>query len=264
MKDFIKRTFGGGGGPAPIGRRFENKVVVVTGASAGIGLATAVAFAREGGSVALLARREAAGEKALERVKREGAEGMFIQADVKDRSQVRDAFMKIAERWSRIDVAVNNAGVIHEGHPVASLDESEFDRVMAVNVKGTWLCMREEIPLMEERGGSIVNLGSISSLTALPNLGAYVTSKHAVAGLTKSAALDYVSKGIRVNAVCPGYVHTDMTRGVTQEILKRRVPMARWIEPEEVAETILWMCSDAAKSMVGECLVMDGGVLTRY
>jgi NAD(P)-dependent dehydrogenase (short-subunit alcohol dehydrogenase family) len=263
MKDFIKRALGGGE-PAPVfGRRFEGKVAVVTGASAGIGLATAVAFAREGAHVALLARREAAGEKALEHVMAEGVEGMFVQADVKDRTQVRDAFMKIAERFGHIDVALNNAGVIHEGHPIASLDEAEFDRVMAVNVKGTWLCMREEIPLMEERGGAIVNVGSTWSFAGRANLGAYVASKHALVGLTKAAALDYVKKGIRINAVCPGYVRTDMTRAVTEEMVKQRVPQARWIEPEEVAQTILWMCSDAAASMVGECILLDGGMLTR-
>jgi len=261
MKDFLKRTMGGGS--APIGRRFEGKVVVVTGASAGIGLATAVAFAREGGKVALLARREVEGAKALERVQSAGSEGIFLKVDVQDRAQVREAFRRIAERYGRIDAAVNNAGAIHEGRPFASLDEADFDRVIGVNVKGTWLCMCEEVPLMKDRGGAIVNMSSMSGLVPTANFGAYVASKHAIIGMTKVAALDYISQGIRVNAICPGFVRTDMTRSVSEERIKQRVPLGRWIEPEEVADTILWLCSDAAAAVVGQSIVIDGAATLR-
>lgn len=260
MKDLLRKTFGGGEQP---GRRFEGKVAVVTGASAGIGFSTALAFAREGAKVALLARRENEGGKALENVQGTGVEAMFIRADVGDARQVQEAFARIRQKWGRLDAAVNNAGVQHDPTPMGSLEERVFDDVMNVNAKGTWLCMREEIALMENRGGSIVNMSSISGFHPGANFGAYAASKHAVIGMTRTAALDYVDKKIRINAVCPGFVRTDMTKGVDETWLKRRIPMQRWIEPEEVAETILFLCSDAAASIIGQSIVIDGGVTLR-
>ncbi len=263
MKDFLKKALGAGSEP---GERFKGRVAVVTGASAGIGLATAEAFAREGASVALLARREKEGNEALERVRKAGGEGceaIFVRTDVADTAQVQAAFATIRDTFGRVDAAFNNAGAMHRGAPMATLREDDFDRIMAVNVKGVWLCMREEIALMEKNaprhGAAIVNMSSMSGVIGSERLAFYGASKHAVIGLTKSAALDYASAGIRINAICPGYVRTEMTRPVTDETVKRRVPLGRMSEPEEVAQAVLWMCSDDARSLVGHTLVLDGG-----
>ena len=261
MKDLLKKAFGGGGS-AP-GRRFEGKVAVVTGANAGIGLATAIAFANEGAKVALIARRENEGAKALERVQSAGTEGIFIGADVSDAQQVQNAFGRVREQFGRLDAAVNNAGVQQDPTPMGMLEESVFDEVMGINAKGTWLCMREELAMMQKNGGAIVNVSSIWGFQPGANFGAYATSKHAVIGMTRTASLDYADKNIRINAVCPGFVRTDMTKGVDETWLKRRIPMQRWIEPEEVAETILFLCSDAAASIIGQSIVIDGGVTLR-
>ena len=150
MKDFLKKALGGGG--TTPGRRFEGKVAVVTGANAGIGLATALAFASEGAKVALIARRETEGNQALEKVKGFGVEGMFIKADVSDTQQVHDAFENIRGRFGRLDAAVNNAGIQQDPTPMGQLEEAVFDQVMDINAKGTWLCMREELAMMQKNG----------------------------------------------------------------------------------------------------------------
>jgi NAD(P)-dependent dehydrogenase (short-subunit alcohol dehydrogenase family) len=258
--NFLKKAFGGG--PA-VGRRFEGKVAVVTGGNAGIGLSTALAFAREGAKVAIIARREPEGAKALEQVVALGTEGMFVSADVSDHTQVQNAFAKISSQLGRVDVALNNAGVQQKNGAIGDVDEVEFDRVMRVNVKGMWLCMQAEIGIMRKHGGSIVNMSSIRAYHPGANFGVYAASKAAVVGLTKSAALDHVDQGIRVNAVCPGFVRTEMTSGVDESWLKKRIPIQRWIEPEEVARTVLFLCSDEASSVIGEALIIDGGVTMR-
>jgi len=267
MKDLIRRTFGGGRPIIP-GERFKDRVVVVTGATAGIGRASAVAFAREGAKVALIGRREKEGAAALKEVHDAGnPESIFIRANVADTGEVRAAFEEIKRAFGRVDVAFNNAGTNHSGGGVAELSEEEFDRVMAVNVKGVWLCMREEIALMEEHaasdGAAILNMSSIWGLAGISRHAFYSASRHAVIGLTRSAALYYVSKGIRINALCPGYVRTDATRQVTDDIVKKNVPQGRMADPEEVAAAALWMCSDEARFLVGHALVLDGGTLTR-
>lgn len=264
MKDFLAKAFGGGTNVP--GERFKGRVAVVTGASAGIGMAAAVAFAREGAKVALLARRDKEGSQALEATKKaggDGAEAIFIGADVSDSAQLKTAFAKIRDAFGRVDAAFNNAGAMHPGGPVGSLSEADFDRVMNVNVKGVWMCMREEIALMEKNGGAIVNMSSIWGLAGVSTLGFYSASKHAVIGLTRCAALDYAPKGIRINAICPGYVRTDMTKAVPDERVKQKVPVGRMSDPEEVAEAVLYLCSDAARFVVGHSMVIDGGTLAR-
>jgi len=261
VKDFLRKTFGNGGGTP--GRRFEGKTAVVTGASSGIGLATAVAFASEGANVALIARREAEGKKALEKVQAKSPGSIYIVTDVRDGAQVSQAFAKVREAFGTIDAAVNNAGTMHALADVGAVPEKDFDHVLDTNLKGTWFCIREEAPLMERRGGAIVNMASMSGLMATKGLGAYVVSKHAIVGMTRVAALDYVEKNIRINAVCPGFVRTDMTSRVDEQWLKRRVPLQRWIEADEIAETVLFLCSDAAASIIGQAIVIDGGATLR-
>lgn len=261
VKDFLKKTFGNG--EKESGRRFEGKVAVVTGASAGIGLATAMAFASEGATVVMLSRREVEGNRALEKVKKESPGSVFMTTDVTDGPQVQSAFARIKDQFGEIDAAVNNAGTFHGGTHLTGMEEADFDRVLATNIKGTWFCIREEVPLMEKRGGAIVNMSSMSGLVATPNLGAYVASKHAIIGMTRVAALDYVEKHIRVNAVCPGFVRTEMTAEVGESWLRRRVPIQRWIEAEEIAETVLFLCSGAAHSIIGQAIVVDGGATLR-
>jgi NAD(P)-dependent dehydrogenase (short-subunit alcohol dehydrogenase family) len=263
------RSFFGMGGPGKRvpGERFKGKVALVAGASVGIGLATAVAFAREGARVVLLARRDREGNEALDATKKAGGEegeAIFIRADVSDTAQVRDAFARVRDTFGRLDAAFNNAGVMHPGGPVGSLPESEFDRLVAVNVKGVWLCMREEIALMEKEGGAIVNMSSISGLVGTATLGFYVMTKHAVVGLTRSAALDYAAKGIRINAICPGYVRTPMTERVPESRIKEKCPTGKMGESEDVADAVLWMCSDEARYLIGSSLVLDGGTIARY
>jgi NAD(P)-dependent dehydrogenase (short-subunit alcohol dehydrogenase family) len=268
MKNFLKNPFGGE--PRAPGERFRGKVAVVTGASGGIGQATAVAFASEGAHVALLARREKEGNEALAKVRSAGGEesqALFLCTDVSDTAQVQAAFAQVKDTFGHVDAAFNNAGAMHPGGPVGSLSEADFDRIMAVNVKGVWLCMREEIALMEKRaskhGGAIVNMASTWGVAGIARLGFYTASKHAVVGLTKSAALDYAAAGITINAICPGYVRTDMTQAVPDESVKQRCPSGRRSEPEEIAAAVLWMCSDEARYLVGHALVVDGGMTLR-
>lgn len=266
MKDFLKNLFPGGS-PAP-GERFRERVAVVTGASGGIGLATAVAFAREGAHVALLARREKEGNEAMAQVRSAGGENtrvIFLRTDVTDAAQVQASFATIRDTFGHVDAAFNNAGAVHPGGPAATLGESDFDHVMDVNVKGVWLCMREEIALMEKRapkhGAAIVNMASAWGVAGLARLSLYSASKHAVVGLTRSAALDYAGTGISINAICPGYVRTDMTKAVPEERVKERCPSGRMAEPEEIAAAVLWMCSGEARYLVGHPLVVDGGMV---
>jgi NAD(P)-dependent dehydrogenase (short-subunit alcohol dehydrogenase family) len=261
VKDLLKKAFGSG--QAAPGRRFEGKSAVVTGASSGIGLATAIAFATEGARVALIARREAEGKKALEKVQSHSPESIFIVADVRDGEKIKGAFAKVRDAFGSIDAALNNAGAMHARADLGGINEEDFDRVLDTNLKGTWFCIKEEVPLMERHGGAIVNMSSMSGLVATQGLGAYVASKHAIVGMTRVAALDYVEKNIRINAVCPGFVRTDMTSGVEEQWLKRRVPMQRWIEADEIAETVLYLCSDAARSIIGQAIVVDGGATLR-
>lgn len=240
---------------------FENKVVLVTGGTAGIGEATARAFARSGAKVAVAGRDQDRGEKIVAALQKGGAESMFVPADVSKSDQVEAMIEQTLERFGRLDIAFNNAGVVQVGQRTPDITEEKWNETIATNLTGVWLCMKYEIPAMG-KSGVIVNNASISAVQATDNMAAYVASKHGVLGLTKVAAREHAAKGIRINAVCPGFVETEMTSGVRHETISARVPLGRKAAPEEIADAVLWLCSPASEYMIGHGLVVDGGAIT--
>jgi NAD(P)-dependent dehydrogenase (short-subunit alcohol dehydrogenase family) len=250
-------------------RRFEGKVALVTGAASGIGRAAALAFAREGASVAL-SDVVAAGEQALAEVRAAGGDGLFVRADVSSPADVEGLVRRVVERWGRLDAAFNNAGI--EGEQAATVDctEGNFDRTIAVNLKGTFLCMKHEIAEMLRRGGgAIVNNASVAALVGFASLPAYCASKGGVVQLTRAAALELARSGVRVNAVCPGVIRTPMVERVTgssPEVEAQYValePVGRMGAPEEVAAAVLWLCSEEASFVTGIAMPVDGGLVAR-
>ena len=243
----------------------QGKVALVTGASSGIGRATAKAFARDGWSV-VLADTSKNGQAAAAECERESAQCSFVRCDVSDENSVHDLFAEIQGRFGRLDAAFNNAGIEGLQAPTHECTVENFDRVIAVNLRGVWLCMRAEARLMlGQGGGAIVNCSSVAGLIGLPNIPAYVASKHGVIGLTKSAALEYAKAKIRVNAICPGAIQTPMldrymagTPG-GREAMEQTEPMGRIGGPEEIASAVLWLCSPGASFTTGQALAVDGG-----
>ena len=246
--------------------KFEGKVVLITGANSGIGQASALAFAREGARVVLAARRVQQGEDTVRLMKQNGGDAIFVKTDVSNSAEVEALMRATIEMYGRLDFAVNNAGTAGNLGPAAEMSEEEWDSVIGTNLKGVWLCLKHEIALMTRQGGgSIVNMSSVLGLLGT-SLGAsaYVASKHAIIGLTKATALEYASQGIRINAVCPGYIKTALIEGATsnQEVNDQLIaahPIGRLGNPDEVAETVIWLCSDAASFVTGHSLVVDGG-----
>ncbi len=225
---------------------FAGKVAMVTGGNAGIGRATAIAFAREGAKVVVAARRETEGEETVRLIQEAGGEGLFVRTDVANPSDIESLFEKTIAVYGSLDYAFNNAGMENPQAPLAEQAESDFERVMSVNLKSVWLCMKHEILLMNQRGNG-----------ALANNSVYSASKHGVLGLTKSAALEYAKQGIRVNAVCPGDIETDIARRVvgSEEGIKQYAAsnlMGRWGQPADIAETVLWLCSNKAGWVTGQ------------
>ena len=251
-------------------RRFGGKVALVTGGNAGIGRAAAVAFAREGARVVVAARRQDEGEKTCEAIERAGGSAIFVRTDVTNPDQVEAMVARTIETYGRLDFAFNNAGVEGAIASTADYTEAQWDEVLDVNLKGTWLAMKYEVTeMLKSGGGAIVNMSSGSGLAGGKGTPAYVASKHAVIGLTKAAALDYAREGIRVNAVCPGSVVTPMHYrlwGTGAEELRRiddAHPAGRSAQPEEVANAVLWLCSERASYATGLALVLDGGLTIR-
>lgn len=248
--------------------RFAGKVALVTGGNSGIGLAAAQAFAREGARVMIAARRRAEGDVAVAGIRAAGGEAAFVETDVADSASVRNMVAACVERFGRLDVAFNNAGFPGQVDAlITEADEERFDQVMAVNVRGVWLSMKYEIPAMLEVGaGSIINCASITGLRGGQRSGAYYTSKHAVVGMTKAIAMEFAARNVRVNAVCPGLVMTDMLGAALEkapekfEMLKAKVSMQRMGEPAEVADTVLWLASDESRYVTGVALPVDGGM----
>jgi NAD(P)-dependent dehydrogenase (short-subunit alcohol dehydrogenase family) len=247
----------------------DGKVAMITGGSTGIGRATALAFNNAGARVVLANPHNIeAGEDVVRVIHRRGGQALFVPADVTRAAEVAGLVARTIEHFGRLDYAFNNAGV---GGPPASIvdtDEATWDTVLDVNLKGVWLCMKYEIPAMLPRG-VIVNMASAAGLVGTPGLGAYTASKHGVVGLTKVAALEYAQAGIRVNAVCPGVIHTPMVEQVQEtnqevvDMLIVRHPMGRIGTPEEVAAAVLWLCSDAAAFVTGIALPIDGGAVAQ-
>jgi NAD(P)-dependent dehydrogenase (short-subunit alcohol dehydrogenase family) len=247
----------------------DGKAALVTGAGRGIGRAIAVAFAREGASVVVADIIREGAEETVDLITSAGGTATYVTGDVSRPDLVKSWVGKVEEAYGRIDCAVNNAAIANSSVgaanlPLAAWPEDAFDRVTEVNLKSVWLCMREEINAMlgHGRGGTIVNIASIAGLVALPASGAYGVAKHGVIGLTRVAAIDYASRGIRVNAVCPGYTDTDMGRPHFErlgEALTQQIPAGRVGSVEEVAEMVVWLSSDRSAYVHGQAIAVDGG-----
>ena len=246
---------------------FENRVALVTGAASGMGLATAHAFAEAGAAVVLSDFREDAVRAEAEKLAAAGHKVMAVRCDVSDDAQVAAMVDRTVAEFGRLDAAFNNAGVMARISPTADSTRQDWDRVIGINLRGVWSCMKYELRQMERQGsGSIVNNASVGALTGNPGIGSYIASKHGVVGLTRTAALEYSRHGIRVNAVNPGLIDTQIARDVVSgdeqayaEIAKS-VPIGRAGRPEEIASAVLWLCSPSASYVVGQALTVDGGM----
>ncbi|MDD5262005.1 MAG: glucose 1-dehydrogenase [Methylacidiphilales bacterium] len=248
----------------------KDKVILVTGGSSGIGKACALAFSRAGATVTVVADIN---QEGLDQTVTEmDGDGFSVRVDISKPDQVKKLIDEVVKKYGRIDCAVNNAGV--EGQLASTVDcsEANWDKVLSINLKGIWLCMKHEIPqMLKQGGGAIVNMSSVLGLVGLPGYPAYAASKHGVVGLTKTAALEYAQAGIRVNAVCPGAVRTplmgrmikDNPNVITEELFVSLEPIGRVAEPEEVAQAVLWLCSPGASYITGVALPIDGALTAR-
>ena len=249
----------------------DGKIVLVTGGGGGVGRSTAIRLASEGATVVVADVSQLTADETANLIRRQNGQALAIQADVTVDGQVRRMVDAAIEKYGRLDCAFNNAGVSGPQIGVSGLKtgqwtEEAFDQIVDVNLKGVWLCMRAELECMvAQASGVIVNASSIGGLVGLATSSAYVASKHAVIGLTRSAALEYAQAGIRVNAIAPGYVETEMTREIMQqrgsEILAK-VPMGRMALPEEIADLVCWLCSDRSSFVTGSVYIADGGYLS--
>ena len=244
------------------------KVVLVTGGSSGIGRATALAFARMGAKVAVANRTQATGEAVVGEIKKAGGEAIWIQTDVSQAAQVEAMVQKTVEVYGRLDCAFNNAGSGGNGGWVVEMEEGDWDKTINGFLKSVWLCIKYEIPeMLKLGGGAIVNNSSVDGQRGFPWDPAYSAAKHGVLGLTKSAAMQYADKGIRINAVCPGWIRTppiervlEQDPGAEKGWLMHQ-PIRRLGRPEEVAEAVVWLCSEKASLILGTALAVDGGYL---
>ncbi len=249
----------------------DGKVALVTGGASGIGRATALTFAREGAKLIIADMNEDGGQQTVHMITENGGDATFVQVDVSNATEVEAMISKAVETYGRLDCAHNNAGISSGGQRAftAEYPEDRWHQVIAINLTGVWLCMKYEIPqMLQQGGGAIVNTASAAGLVGLPYASAYVASKHGVVGLTKTAALEYAKQGIRVNCVCPGYIETPMTEQGRNdpERMAHMIasePIGRIGKPDEIAETVVWLCSDAASFVTGHTMTVDGGYVAQ-
>jgi len=251
---------------------FANKVALVTGAASGLGLATAKAFAESGAAVVLADWNEKEVESAARELADKGHKTLAIRCDVSDDAQVEAMVKQTVATFGQLDAAYNNAGIQNALAETADSPREDYDRVMGINLRGVWSCMKFELQQMRQQGsGVIVNCSSLGGLIGGARRGTYHAAKHGVIGFTKSAALEYATRGIRVNAVCPGMIQTPMSDQMIaagqgeelEQMMKTYVPMARLGRPEEIADAVLWLCSSAASYVTGQSISVDGGFVMR-
>jgi NAD(P)-dependent dehydrogenase (short-subunit alcohol dehydrogenase family) len=257
-----------------MGNRLEGKAAVITGGARGIGAATARLFVQEGASVVIADLLEQEGRTVVDELKSSGGKAEFVRCDVTKSDEMKNVMSTAARLFGKLDVLFNNAGIVHDIADIANVPEETYDKVMAVNAKGCFLGIKHAVPeMLKCGGGSIINTGSTTSVTAVPGVGAYCVSKHAVLGLTRLAAMDYAKKGIRVNIIIPGIVDTPIHRTIgqdrsTDDLAERfkgflaMQPISRFIKPEEVAYLVLFLASDEASMITGGVYPVDGGWTT--
>jgi NAD(P)-dependent dehydrogenase (short-subunit alcohol dehydrogenase family) len=248
---------------------FENKVALVTGGTSGLGRAISLEFAKKGATVVICGRREKEGLETLSLIQKEGAKGKFLLCDITNESDVKKLIESTILEFGRLDFAINNAGIIGNNSQITKYDTNEFQKVVDINLKGTFLCMKYQIPeMLKNHSGSIVNISSVSGLIGFPFNAPYSASKHAVIGLTKSASLEFSHKGIRINAICPGGIETDMLETIFSSTGKpdqakanmtNLHSMRRLAKPEEIAKSAVWLCTENASFITGVAIPVDGG-----
>lgn len=250
--------------------RVNGKIALVTGGGSGIGRATALVFAREGAKVVIADVVVSGGEETVRLIKAAGGEAVFVKADVSKAPEVEALIKQTVDTYGRLDCAFNNAGIEGDMASTADCTEENWDRTVAIDLKGVWLCLKYEIPqMLKQGGGAIVNTASVAGLVGFVGLPAYVAAKHGVNGLTKTAALEYAKAGIRVNAVCPGVIKTPMVDRLFSsqphagEAIAALEPVGRLGKPEEIGEAVVWLCSDAASFVTGLPMAVDGGLVAQ-
>jgi NAD(P)-dependent dehydrogenase (short-subunit alcohol dehydrogenase family) len=248
----------------------QDKVALVTEGTSGIGRATAIALAQAGAKVVVIGRRQVEGEETIRQIQAMGGEGFAVSADVSKEADVQMLIEKIMTHYGRLDIAFNNAGVEQDPTPLPEQTEATYDHIIDINVKGVWLSLKHEIPaLLKSGGGAIVNTSSVVGLVGGAMVPIYAASKHAVEGLTKSLALEYAKQGIRINAVSPGPIQTEMFDRLSKanpEAIEQLIagqPMGRMGTPKEVANAVLWLCSDASSFVTGQSIAVDGGFVAQ-
>ncbi len=246
----------------------QGKVGIVTGGTSGIGRDAAVLFAKAGAKVVVAGRREAEGKETVDTIRAAGGDGLFVKTDMSKAADVQALVQKTVEKFGRVDVAFNNAGIEGAWIPIVEQSEADWDQTIDINLKGTWLCLKYESQQMLKQGGggAIVNMASVAGWIGSAGAATYCASKHGVMGLTKTAALEFAKSGVRVNAVCPAVIETPMADRAFADPAFRKFalglhPIGRFGAPMEIAEAVVWMCSNRASFMTGQSIILDGGFL---